>query len=275
MNGTITRRDAMRTALAAAAAGAVRAAETRQPFQGLKVGLASYSARKLSLEETLKMLQALGIRYISLKDVHLALDSTPERRRQVREQVTAAGLEILGCGVISLKNDEAQIHHALQYVRDLGAPVAVVSPDPPALPALDRVVRNFDLRVAIHNHGPEDKRFPSPYDVLQAIERLDRRIGCCVDVGHTFRLGIDPAEAIRKCAPRLYDIHMKDLASAERKPRNVPVGTGAMDVVAILRTLVKIRYANHVALEYEAEPENPIPGIAASFGYMRGVLAAT
>jgi sugar phosphate isomerase/epimerase len=176
--------------------------------------------------------------------------------------------------VITLRNDEAEIRRALEYVRDLGASTAVVAPDPTALPALDRAVKDFDIRVAIHNHGPEDKRFPSPLGVFDAVQGLDRKIGCCVDVGHTYRLGIDPAEALRRCASRLYDIHIKDLASAELKPRNVPVGTGALDIVAMLKVLVKMRYAHHVALEYEAEPENPVPGIAASFGYIRGALAA-
>lgn len=256
------------------ALGAAGAFPPSEPAGGLKCGITSYSTRKLTLEDTIRALKIIGTRYISIKDMHLPLDSTPERRQAVRRQLEQAGIAILGCGVISLKNDEAEIRRALEYARDLGAATAVVAPDPAALPALNRVVKDFDLRVAIHNHGPEDKKFPSPLGVFEAVRGLDPKIGCCVDVGHTYRLGLDPAEALRKCASRLYDIHIKDLADRAPKASNVTVGTGALDVVGILKTLRQLRYAHHVALEYEAEPDNPIPGLAASLGFLRGVLAA-
>ena len=263
------------------AAGAMRSAgqrdpskPARQPFRGLKVGLTSYSTRKLTLDQTLETLKSMNVRYLSLKDMHLPLASTREERLAARKKVEEAGIQILGCGVIYFKNDEAEIRRALEYAHDIGAPTVVAGPDRAALPTLDRLVKDYDLRVAIHNHGPEDKQFPSPLDVLDRVRGLDERIGCCVDVGHTFRLGLDPAAALRKCAPRLYDIHMKDLAAGSGGHRNVPLGLGVMDVAAILRTLVEAGYSHHVALEYESEPENPIPGIAASFGYMRGLLDA-
>ncbi|MBI3665323.1 MAG: sugar phosphate isomerase/epimerase [Acidobacteria bacterium] len=278
MPDKLSRRKALELAVLGAAGGLCAAAQNRPakpprpPFHGLKVGLTSYSTRKLTLDRTLEALQTIGIRYLSLKDVHLPLNSTPEERQVVRAKVERAGIQILGCGVITLRNDEAQIRQALEYARDIGAPTAVVAPDLDALPAMDRVVQDFDLRVAIHNHGPEDKKFPSPLGVFEAVQGLDRKIGCCVDIGHTFRLGLDPAAALRRCAPRLYDIHIKDLDDSRPAPRNVPLGAGVIDLVGVLNTLLELRYAHHAALEYEAEPENPIPGMAASFGYLRGVL---
>jgi sugar phosphate isomerase/epimerase len=192
--------------------------------------------------------------------------------------VERSGLTLLGCGVIYLRNTEAEIRRAFDYVKDLGAPTAVVSLDPPTLPVLNQVVKDYDLRVAIHNHGPEDKRFPGPSDVFDAIQSLDAKIGLCIDVGHTFRTGADPAAAIRKYASRLYDVHVKDIhhdpAGRDLRYRNVPLGTGVIDVAAYLKALVDIRFAGHVALEYEAEPENPVPGMAASYGFIRGFLAA-
>lgn len=280
MTENIGRRDALKLVALGAAAGMQAAGQkgpakpAGPPFRGLKVGLTSYSTRMLMLDPTLKALQSVGVHYISLKDMHLPLSSTKEERAAVKKKVRAAGLEILGCGVISLKNDEAQIRHALQYAKDIDAPVATVAPDRQALPTLDKVVKDFDVLVAIHNHGPEDKKFPSPLDVLRAVDGLDKKIGCCVDVGHTFRAGVDPVEALHKCAPRLYGIHLKDLSEGGPKPRNVPLGQGVLDIVGMLRFLVEVRFPHLVALEYEAEPENPIPGMAASFGFLRGALAA-
>lgn len=279
MNGTMGRREALKLA-AFGAAGAMRAgaapppAKTAgAPFHGLKVGLTSYSTRELTLKMTLNALKALDIHYIGLKEMHLSLSSTKEERLKAKADCEKAGVQILGCGVIYLKNDESQIRRALEYSRDIGAPVATIAPDPGALPALDKIIKDFDLQVAIHNHGPGDKKFPSPYQVLDAVQSLDSKIGCCVDVGHTFRLGVDPVEALRKCAPRLYGIHIKDLAGDGPKARGVPVGTGVLDIVGMLKALVDMRYSQLVALEYEIEADNPVPGMAESFGYVRGVLA--
>lgn len=281
----MTRRDALKAALFAPAVAAP-AAETkwpvkadRHPFGPLKVGMTSYCLREYPLEASLKILKQLGAGHISLKDVHLPLGSTKDERSNAKRAIDKAGLTLLGCGVIGLKNNEGEIRRALEYVKELGAPTAVVSPDPAALPALNRIVKDFDLRVAIHNHGPEDqKKFPAPSDVWDAIQSLDPKIGLCIDVGHTFRTGADPAAAIRKYAARLYDVHIKDITRDPGAPdlqyKNVPLGTGVMDVAAYLKALVEIRYAHHVALEYEAEPENPVPGMAACFGFLRGFLAA-
>ncbi len=283
----MTRRDALKAALLAPAAAAPAAAAPadarwpvkpeRNPFGALKVGMTSYTTREYPLEASLRILKQLGVSYVSFKDVHIPLGSTKAERAAVRRAVERAGLTLLGCGVIYLPAGEAEIRRALDYVKELGAPTAVVSLDPPAVSVLDKVVKDYDLRVAIHNHGPEDQRFPAPGDVFDAIRNLDPKIGLCIDVGHTFRTGHDPAAAIRKYAARLYDVHIKDIArdpAARLGYRNVPLGTGVIDVAAYLKALVDIKFPYHVALEYEAEPDNPVPGMAASYGFIRGFLAA-
>lgn len=246
------------------------------PFVGLKLGITSYTTRKLSLDETIAALKRLEIRYISLKSFHLPLESTPEERKAVGRKIADAGLTLMGCGVIGLKNDESAIRYALDYCRDAGAPMAVVAPDPDALGAIDRVIKDYkDLRVAIHNHGPEDKKFPSPTGVFRAIQSLDKRIGCCVDVGHTFRIPEDPVAALNTVASRLYDVHLKDFATASHRAAKIPLGRGVMDVPKILKTLARLKYADHVALEWEGEENDPFPGMAESFGFVRGVFAAS
>ena len=247
---------------------------SREPFGGLKVGLASYTTRKLSLDDTIAAVKRLQLKYIALKSFHLPLESTTEERKAVGKKLADAGLTLMGCGVINLKNNEKEIRDAFQYCQDVGSPTAVISPDPDALPTLDRVIKEFpNLRAAIHNHGPEDKKFPSPDSVFKAIQTLDKRIGCCVDVGHTFRLNEDPAAAIRMVSSRLYDVHLKDLAATGEKPPLIPVGRGVMDIPAILKALVDVKFTGHVALEWEDEADNPIPGMAESYGFVRGVFA--
>ena len=279
----IHRRDAMKlTALGLAAAMSAPAAPPKwpvkpssDPFGGLKVGLTSYTTRKLSLDETIAALKRLDIRYISIKSMHWQLESTKAEREAVGRKSADAGLTLMGCGVLKLENDEKQIRETLDYCRDVGSPMAVAAPKRDALGAIDRVIKDYgDLKVAIHNHGPEDGNFPSPTGVFKLIQGLDERIGCCVDVGHTFRLAEDPVEALKTVRSRLFDIHLKDVSATGEKPPKVPVGRGVLDHPAILRTLADLRFAGHVALEWEAEAEDPLPGMAESYGYVRGVFGA-
>jgi sugar phosphate isomerase/epimerase len=190
----------------------------------------------------------------------------------VRQQAEDLGLSITSCGVIYLKNDEAQIRQALDYVRDLGATVAVVGVNHDMLPLLDKVIRDYELKAAIHNHGPKDPRFPSPLEVYDAIKGLDRRIGVCMDIGHTFRMHEDLVEDAKKMHDRLYSMHFKDLDSDQIDAKGVPVGTGVLPIIPLLRELVHSGYSQEVQLEYEVEPKDPMPGIGESLGFMRGSL---
>jgi sugar phosphate isomerase/epimerase len=141
------------------------------------------------------------------------------------------------------------------------------------VPLLDKFVKEFDIKLAIHNHGPEDKQFPSPYDVMSAVEKFDKRIGLCIDVGHTARAGVDPAEAIIKCRERLYDVHMKDISAMGARNTPIESGRGILNSRAILAALVKIKYQGLVGFEYEKDSKDPVPGLAESVGYVKGLLA--
>jgi len=241
-------------------------------FHGLKVGICSYSLRAFPLDQVLAGAQRLVVRYISLKDVHLPLSSSAQQRRQLRQQAQDAGLSITSCGVIYLKNDADQMRQALDYVRDLGAGIAVVGVSREMLPILDRVIKDYDLKAAIHNHGPNDKLFPSPLEVYQAIQPFDRKIGVCMDIGHTFRMHENLLSDVTKTADRLYSMHFKDLDSDKIDAKGVPVGTGVLPVIPLLRELLHLPYSGEVQLEYEVEAKDPLPGMAESLGFMRGSL---
>jgi inosose dehydratase len=253
-----------------AAAGAAPAAD---PWRGLKVGVASYTLRKLPLEQAITAIQRVGLRYVSIKDFHLPLTSTAEERRAVARRFQEAGITPLSCGNVSMQNDAANIRQAFEYARDTGLPTIVCSPHPDSMPILDAMVKEFDIKLAIHNHGPEDKRFPSPYDVWKAVEKYDARIGLCIDVGHTARAKVDPAEAIRKCRARLYDLHFKDIASTAPDGKTIEAGRGVLDLPAILRAILDVKYPHLVSFEYEKDENDPLPGLSETVGYTKGLLA--
>lgn len=256
------------------AASAAVVKPQRDPFDGLKVGVTTYTFHAFNLDQAIAMTKQAGVKYISLKEVHLPLKSTREQRQEVARKIKDAGLILMGGGVIYLRNDDAEIRNAFEYCRDAGMATMVCSPEQDALDTVEKYAKQFDVRVAIHNHGPGDKHYPSPLDVLELVKNRDRRMGMCIDVGHTVRLGQDPVACIKKCASRLYEFHMKDVSSATAQGKPVEVGTGVIDVVAVLRQLHKMHFQGHIALEYEASPHDPMPGVLGSFAYIRGVMAA-
>jgi sugar phosphate isomerase/epimerase len=277
------RRDMIKATAAAAALPASRLsalapqapapAGARDPWRGFKVGVASYTLRKLPLDAAIKAIKRVDLAYVSIKDFHLALDSTSEERKAVAARFKAAGITPLSCGNITLQNDAADVRRAFEYARDAGLPTIVCSPDPASLPLLDAMVKEFDIRLAIHNHGPEDKRFPSPYDVWKAVEKHDKRIGLCLDVGHTARAKVDPAEAVRRCRERLYDVHFKDISSTAPEGTTVEAGRGVLDLKSVLAALLEVRYPHLLSFEYEKDEDDPIPGLSETIGYTKGLLA--
>jgi sugar phosphate isomerase/epimerase len=193
----------------------------------------------------------------------------------VGEKLKAAGLALTGSGVINLPNDEAKCRKAFENVKAAGMQSMVCKPDLAALPLVEKLVKEFDQKLAIHNHGPEDKVYPTPEVAWNAIKSLDARIGLCIDVGHTARFGDDAAASIKKYAARLYDVHMKDSIAVPGAMKDVPVevGAGRLDVRGMLRALLDINYKGVVAFEYEKTAGNPVTGLAESVGYVRGMLA--
>ena len=288
MSNNMTRRDLMKAAALAASgiplAGLDAEAQVKtlvrqrntatDAWRGLKAGVASYTLRKMPLDQAIKAIRRAGLQYVSIKDAHLSLKSTKAEREEVARKFKEGGITPMSCGNISMENNEANIRNAFEYARDTGLPTIVCSPDPASMPILDRMVKEFDIKLAIHNHGPEDKKFPSPYDVWKAVLPYDKRIGLCIDVGHTARAQVDPAEAIVKCRARLYDLHMKDIASLDPKAGTIEGGRGVLDMKSILAALLRIRYPFLVSFEYEKDSDDPLPGLTETVGYTKGLLAS-
>jgi sugar phosphate isomerase/epimerase len=282
MTATISRRALFGTVAAAAAWTAVRRVADAEPLTPpaadraapLKLGVASYSMRNFPLDKALDMAKTLGVKYMTFKDVHIPRTDPPEATRALRAKIEAAGITIMGGGTITIQNDPVQIKKEFEYAKNAGFPLIFVSPEPAALDTVERMAKEYDIKVAIHNHGPEDKMWPRPQDAYAAVKSRDKRLGLCIDIGHTTRTGTDPVKACRECRDRLYDMHVKDLASATEKESQVAVGRGVIDFSGLFRTLIDIGYQGQVGLEYEIKPDDPLPGMIESIAYMRGVLAS-
>jgi sugar phosphate isomerase/epimerase len=252
-----------------------------QAGAGMTLGLAGYSLRKLSIDAAIAAMVQMGIKSVSVFRVHVPiLIGTPDECRIAAAKFRNAGIAIASTGVVTLQNSEGSMRRAFECGKAAGLSTMAASykepPDRETLLLTERFVREYDIRLAFHNHGPEDKIFPSPYDVWNAVQPYDERMGLCIDVGHSARAGVDPVEAILKCRSRLYDAHIKDTLAASGVKKDVPVGLGfgILDIRAIMAALVQVGFTHQAGLEDEMESADPIPGIAQSFGYMRGIMAA-
>lgn len=239
-----------------------------------KLGIASYSFRKLSRMQAIEMVKQLGTPYLNVKDFHLPLDSTPEQIEAAKKEFAAAGIILVGCGNISFqKDDDADIRAKFEYAKRAGFPLIVCAPTAVTLPKLESFVKEYNIKIAVHNHGPEDKNFPTPQSVLKVVRNMDPRCGLCIDIGHTARTGVDVVASIAEAGPRLLDMHVKDLANTTEKESQVAVGEGKLPIPQIFLQLIRMKYSGCVNLEYEIHPDDPLPGMQKSFSYMRGVLA--
>ena len=244
-------------------------AKKKIPFN---LGLASYTTRKFSLDETLKMASRLGLTQVCLKSFHLPLDASRETIDETVAKAKAAGVNIYGCGVVYMKT-EADVKQAFKHAKMAGMKMIVGVPQPNTLPLVNRLVKEDDIAVAIHNHGPGDKVYPTVEAAHEKIKDLDRRIGYCMDIGHEMRAGRNPAATARRFADRMLDIHLKDVSAAAAKGRCVEAGRGVIDIPAVLKALVETNFSGNASFEFEKDADDPMPGLAESVGYVRGVLA--
>lgn len=240
----------------------------------LRLGVASYSLRKFPRARAIEMVKALRTPYINIKSFHLEYDLSPAELAAGRREFEAAGLQIVGGGTITFEADtDAAVRKYFEYAKHAGMPLIVATCDPRILPRIERFAKQYDIKVAIHNHGPEDKFYPSPYDALKYIKDMDPRMGLCVDVGHTVRTGTDVVQAIADAGPRVLDLHIKDLRDLKVRESQCIVGEGAIPIPEIFKQLLAMNYQGCVNLEYEIDADDPLPGMKQSFAYMRGVLA--
>lgn len=282
MNPDISRRDFARWCALAAGMTAFKrplalgqkssAADAVSP---IRLGIASYTFRNFSRAQMIGFLKQIKISALNAKDVkdHLPMDAQEEAA--ALRDYEAAGIKLHAAGVISFSKDEdGDIRTKFEYARRAGIDLIIAGdPTPRTLPRIEKFVQEYDIRFGIHNHGPEDKLWHSPLDVLGAMKAMDPRMGCCIDVGHTVRAGTDVVQAIHDAGPRLFNIHMKDLTKFDDKESQVAVGDGRMPVRKIFEALIATKYAGFVDLEYEVHGDDPMPGVIGSLAYMRGVLS--
>lgn len=277
-----TRRDFIKTAASGAFIASLgfsgTACEKEESKTGQKkstrfdLGMASYTFRSFNVDDTIAMTKRLGLKRICFKSFHLPLESSVEEIQSIAAKVRDTGLDLYGCGVVYM-TDEEDVDRAFRYAQAAGMRIIVGVPEHELLGYVDQKVKEFDIKLAIHNHGPGDDKYPSPDIAYEKIKELDRRIGLCLDIGHTKRYGLDPTESAEKFADRLLDVHIKDVSAAVAEGNTIEIGRGVIDIPGFLRIIKKIDYQGVLSFEFEKDADDPLPGVAESVGYVNGVLS--
>ncbi|NCW12498.1 MAG: sugar phosphate isomerase/epimerase [Chitinophagia bacterium] len=242
--------------------------ESKHP---LTVGIAGYTFKSFSINQTIAMMKRIGVSNLSLKDIHLPVNSTDAQINDALAKFKAGGINVYTVGVIYMKTKEA-VDAAFAYTKKVGVPMMVGVPNYELIEYAEQKVKEYDIKLAIHNHGPEDALYPAPGDVYDRIKNLDARMGMCIDIGHSLRAGTLPEKAIKMYKDRLFDIHIKDINTSAREGKGIEFGRGVIHFDEVIESLRKVKYTGVCSIEFEKDMDDPLPGIAESVGYFKGVM---
>ena len=235
------------------------------------IGFAGYTFLKFDLDKSIEMMKRLNVNYLSVKDFHLPLNSTPDKIKEVLGKLSAANVQVYAVGVIYMKTKEA-VDTAFDYAKRVGVPMIVGVPNYDLLDYTEQKVKETGIKIAIHNHGPEDALYPGPKEVYDRIVNRDNRMGLCLDIGHAVRAGVDPSKALKEYKNRILDLHIKDVTGSFKDAKSIEMGRGVIDFVAFAKALKKVNYTGICSIEHEKDMSDPMPGMAESVGYFRGIM---
>ena len=238
------------------------------------VGMAGYTFVKFDLDTTLAVMQRIGVKYLCIKDFHLPLDSNAEQIAAFHAKLAEKGIKGYAVGPIYMKSEQ-EVDRAFAYARRVGVNMIVAVPNYELLPYVEQKVKEYDIRIAIHLHGPDMKLYPDATDIWNNVKDLDPRMGMCLDIGHNLRNGQDPIADLKRYKSRVFDIHLKDVTDCTKAGRAIELGRGRIDFPKFVKMLRKVGYTGCCSLEYEKDMKDPFVGIAESIGYFRAVCDTT
>lgn len=238
------------------------------------LGMAGFTFVKFNLQKTLETMKTLDVHYLCIKDFHLPLNSTDEQIQAFHSKLAEYGVKGYAVGPIYMKS-EAEVDRAFDYAERVGVKTLVGVPNYELLDYVEEKVKQYDIRLAIHLHGPDMPMYPNAEDIWNNVKDRDIRMGMCLDIGHNLRYGSDSFSDYKKYHTRVYDMHLKDVTGDTKAGKRAELGRGIIDFPLFVRLLRKYKYDGCVSLEHEKDMDNPFMGIAESVGYFRAICDAT
>lgn len=269
---SMTRRDLLRGTLAGTALSALprllgaAAAQGDPAYGGFKMGLQTYTLRAYDLDQTLGHLKDFGLKYAEFIGKQLPMTDDKARIDTAKEKLKAAGVQILSWGVQSFTKNADATKKAFEFAKAMGFSIFSASLSADSFESLASLTKEYGIKIAIHNHGPQDKTYGRLEQIQKAVEKWPVEIGACVDTGHVLRSGEDPVQWIKALGPRVHDIHLKDFSDSETEHI---LGEGKLDILGVLKALREVRFSGNIALEYEKNEKNPIADVKACLAAVR------
>ncbi len=236
-------------------------------FPGFTVGVQSYCFRNFNLDDTLRNTQELALTNIEFYGAHVSHDMSPQQLEEIKRKLAAARIKMVAYGVVGFGSDEAANEKIFKFAKDMGFDVLTADPAPESFDSLERLVKKYNIKIAIHNHGP-GSRYSSLEDVVKAVEGRDKRIGVCIDNGHFQRSRVDSVQVVRKLGERVHSLHLKD---TDPQGHDHILGKGAEHIPELLKALKKAGFQGPLNLEYEIEPDNPVGSMKKCLQYLSKV----
>ncbi len=274
------------TLLIGARAVAVEPIPDAYRIGGFALGCQAYSFNRFTAFEAIEKTAQAGGKVIEFYpgqrlsaetgDVRLDHSLSDENITRLKAKLAQHHVLAVNYGVVGLPNNEAQSRAVFRFARKMGIRAITSEPGPEAMDLIERLVREYDVKVAIHNH-PRQPNNPNykiwdPNYVLSLVRNRDPRIGACADTGHWVRSGVRPVDALKILRGRIISSHLKDLHVFERGGHDVPFGTGVSDIKGILDELRRQRFDGNISIEYEHNWNNSVPDIAQCVGFVRGYV---
>jgi sugar phosphate isomerase/epimerase len=258
---SMTRRDLLRgagaTALLAALPRHLLAAGDPN-YADFNMGLQTYTLRAFTFEETLAHLKDFGLKYGQFFSKQLPITDDPSKIDAAKQKLKDAGVQILSWGVQGFSKDAEKTKKAFEFAKAMGFSVYSANPSADSFESLAALTKEYGIKIAIHNHGPDDRTYGRLEQVQKAVEKWPVQIGACVDTGHVLRSGEDPVAWIRALGPRVHDVHLKDYSDA--KTEHV-LGQGKLDILGVLKALREAKFSGILAVEYEKNEKDPIADV--------------
>ena len=273
-----SRRDFMQLVAGACAAAALpwsSTASAADRFGAWPIGIQSYTLRNFPVEQAIRHIQGLGINHIEMFSAHLPLDASQAHIDEMLATLKQANIQLRAHGVNSFTKDHEQNRAIFEFAKKAGFRNITANPELDSFDSLDQLCAEYDLRVCIHNHGP-GALYDKLEDVVKAVKGHHRNIGACIDTGHTLRSNEDPIEWVNTLGPRVFALHIKDVAEKQARTHDVIIGQSFLDLVGLFKALKRTGFPTDgsISLEYESNPDNPIDDVKQCLAAAEKALAA-
>lgn len=223
------------------------------------MGIQSYTLRHYKVDEALQHVQRLGLHHVEFFDAHFKISSSADEIDAMKKKLRAMEIAISAHGVDRFTKDHEANRKIFEFANRAGFRNLSADPDPDSFDSLDKLVAEYGIRIAIHNHGPH-ARYNKVADVVKAVKGHHKWIGACADLGHYIRSGEDPVKVVKELGDRLFGVHLKDFAEQTDNAKGVILGKGHLDVVGVFRAMREAHFPadGALSLEYEESEQDPI-----------------